>query len=206
MKPGVRRSFRGNPCNNQKARTFARAARQRPSNGKAACLSMNSREFPSVPAPRGLGACRPRCYLAPRPCIRVRAEPRGEVAEWSIAPHSKCGVPATVPGVRIPPSPPFIQEDRHFSQFPDIARLAASERRKRPRRSPATGVCRPRKAAPVDLRRSGWGARKRPASRRGSRPQAFRASPEIRSGSPAGACCGPSGRTLSAGPRKGKLL
>ena len=32
----------------------------------------------------------------------------GEVAEWSIAPHSKCGVRATVPGVRIPPSPPRI--------------------------------------------------------------------------------------------------
>ena len=31
---------------------------------------------------------------------------RGEVAEWSIAPHSKCGVRASVPGVRIPPSPP----------------------------------------------------------------------------------------------------
>src|SRR3984957_487578 len=30
----------------------------------------------------------------------------GEVAEWSIAPHSKCGVRASVPGVRIPPSPP----------------------------------------------------------------------------------------------------
>src|SRR5574337_1992485 len=31
----------------------------------------------------------------------------GEVAEWSIAPHSKCGVRASVPGVRIPPSPPL---------------------------------------------------------------------------------------------------
>src|SRR5689334_6754110 len=30
----------------------------------------------------------------------------GEVAEWSKAPHSKCGVRATVPWVRIPPSPP----------------------------------------------------------------------------------------------------
>jgi hypothetical protein len=28
------------------------------------------------------------------------------VAEWSIAPHSKCGIRATVSGVRIPPSPP----------------------------------------------------------------------------------------------------
>src|SRR5579883_383229 len=32
----------------------------------------------------------------------------GEVAEWSIAPHSKCGIRATVSGVRIPPSPPYL--------------------------------------------------------------------------------------------------
>ena len=31
----------------------------------------------------------------------------GEVAEWSIASHSKCEVLARVPGVRIPPSPPL---------------------------------------------------------------------------------------------------
>ena len=31
---------------------------------------------------------------------------RGEVAEWSNVPHSKCGVPGRVPWVRIPPSPP----------------------------------------------------------------------------------------------------
>src|SRR6185312_3644871 len=36
-------------------------------------------------------------------------EPRGEVAERLKAPHSKCGVRATVPWVRIPPSPPFTQ-------------------------------------------------------------------------------------------------
>lgn len=30
----------------------------------------------------------------------------GEVAEWSNAPHSKCGIRASVSGVRIPPSPP----------------------------------------------------------------------------------------------------
>jgi hypothetical protein len=31
----------------------------------------------------------------------------GEVAEWLKAPHSKCGIRATVSGVQIPPSPPF---------------------------------------------------------------------------------------------------
>ena len=30
---------------------------------------------------------------------------KGKVPEWSIGPHSKCGVRATVPGVRIPPFP-----------------------------------------------------------------------------------------------------
>ena len=36
----------------------------------------------------------------------ARAAP-GEVAEWSNAPHSKCGIGASLSGVRIPPSPPF---------------------------------------------------------------------------------------------------
>ena len=30
---------------------------------------------------------------------------KGEMPEWSIGPHSKCGVRVTVPGVRIPLSP-----------------------------------------------------------------------------------------------------
>src|SRR5262249_19194920 len=38
----------------------------------------------------------------------LMGQPRysGEVAEWLNAPHSKCGIRATVSGVRIPPSPP----------------------------------------------------------------------------------------------------
>lgn len=32
---------------------------------------------------------------------------RGEVAEWLKAPHSKCGVGASLPGVRIPSSLPI---------------------------------------------------------------------------------------------------
>lgn len=39
-----------------------------------------------------------------------RAEYTGEMPEWSIGPHSKCGVRATVPGVRIPLSPPEYNE------------------------------------------------------------------------------------------------
>src|SRR6185437_12290235 len=33
--------------------------------------------------------------------------PLGEVAEWLNAPHSKCGIGASLSGVRIPPSPPL---------------------------------------------------------------------------------------------------
>jgi hypothetical protein len=35
----------------------------------------------------------------------------GEVAEWSNAPHSKCGIGASLSGVRIPPSPPVSPSD-----------------------------------------------------------------------------------------------
>ncbi len=37
--------------------------------------------------------------------VIIFAPQKGEVPEWSIGPHSKCGERATVPGVRIPPSP-----------------------------------------------------------------------------------------------------
>src|SRR5919107_4162401 len=36
----------------------------------------------------------------------------GEVAEWLNAPHSKCGIRATVSGVRISPSPPHYSAKR----------------------------------------------------------------------------------------------
>ena len=44
-----------------------------------------------------------------RPALN-RSLALGEVAEWLKAPHSKCGIRATVSGVRIPPSPPFFNE------------------------------------------------------------------------------------------------
>ena len=47
------------------------------------------------------------------PAVSVRIEKAahrparcGEVGEWLIPPHSKCGIPVRVSGVRIPPSPP----------------------------------------------------------------------------------------------------
>ena len=40
----------------------------------------------------------------------------GEVAEWSNAPHSKCGIGASLSGVRIPPSPPSILDSAEVLQ------------------------------------------------------------------------------------------
>src|SRR3984957_18628712 len=45
--------------------------------------------------------------LNTRATLKGRPRSCGEVAEWLNAPHSKCGIRATVSGVRIPPSPPF---------------------------------------------------------------------------------------------------
>src|SRR6201989_381521 len=39
----------------------------------------------------------------------------GEVAEWLNAPHSKCGIGASLSGVRIPPSPPVFKLSLHGS-------------------------------------------------------------------------------------------
>src|SRR4051794_29249835 len=66
---------------------------------------------------------RPRGILGPAPCLarhprlelaRTAGEESpqmapGEVAEWSNAPHSKCGIGASLSGVRIPPSPPLFK-------------------------------------------------------------------------------------------------
>jgi hypothetical protein len=50
-------------------------------------------------------------FLAPRASsgkvVRTVHCLHGEVVEWLMAPHSKCGVLARVSGVRIPPSPPY---------------------------------------------------------------------------------------------------
>src|SRR5437660_8349243 len=60
-----------------------------------------------------------------------RARRYGEVAEWLNAPHSKCGIRATVSGVRIPPSPPVIRRFGAFEPFGAVFRakwaLPASE-------------------------------------------------------------------------------
>src|SRR3954447_2699995 len=77
-----------------------------------------------MPAPRGHLSLAPSdsksrlpAALCGRGCLARKRKPlnesslgpSGEVAEWLKAPHSKCGVRATVSGVRIPPSPPNAQ-------------------------------------------------------------------------------------------------
>jgi hypothetical protein len=49
----------------------------------------------------------------------------GEVAEWSNAPHSKCGIGASLSGVRIPPSPPYRPKSSDFSALPEVGYLTA---------------------------------------------------------------------------------
>src|SRR5690606_15826069 len=55
------------------------------------------------------------CYVISPPVSTSRHPPgcpfrsRGEMAERLNAPHSKCGIGATLSGVRIPLSPPLIQ-------------------------------------------------------------------------------------------------
>src|ERR1700729_3045991 len=62
---------------------------------------------PRAPCPAGL----PRLELAPDPeGTDLPWFAPGEVAEWSNAPHSKCGIGASLSGVRIPPSPPMISD------------------------------------------------------------------------------------------------
>ena len=51
----------------------------------------------------------------------------GEVAEWSNAPHSKCGIGASLSGVRIPPSPPFLRNSSPQYPIVRIYRKATEE-------------------------------------------------------------------------------
>ena len=49
--------------------------------------------------------------------ISIFALAIGEMPEWSIGPHSKCGERATVPGVRIPLSPQKANEAKRCRAF-----------------------------------------------------------------------------------------
>jgi hypothetical protein len=64
---------------------------------------------PNFPRPRALSGPPSSPRTPPDRGRQIARQAPGEVAEWSIAPHSKCGIGASLSGVRIPPSPP----DRH---------------------------------------------------------------------------------------------
>ena len=64
------------------------------------------RAFSILRQPFFIAISRPR-FAWQGPQGHASAARRGEVAEWLNVPHSKCGVPARVPWVQIPPSPPF---------------------------------------------------------------------------------------------------
>ena len=53
--------------------------------------------------------------------------PSGEVAEWLNAPHSKCGIGASLSGVRIPPSPPCAENKIHGTKALMSRRLRAAK-------------------------------------------------------------------------------
>ena len=53
-------------------------------------------------------------YLVGNKKVRIFAAAFGKLPEWSIGPHSKCGVRVTVPGVRIPHFP---QQKEYFFRY-----------------------------------------------------------------------------------------
>src|SRR3981081_1655056 len=61
-------------------------------------------------------ASHPRLELGPTEGQILPVMAPGEVAEWSNAPHSKCGIGASLSGVRIPPSPPGFPDVRKTQQ------------------------------------------------------------------------------------------
>src|SRR5882724_3687995 len=86
----------------------------------------------------------------------------GEVAEWSNAPHSKCGIGASLSGVRIPPSPPVRKSVRLSKPFRSEGCHAKAHR--------AKAGCAARELRPgrPPLRSS---RERQPQGRRGSRSQ-----------------------------------
>jgi hypothetical protein len=75
--------------------------------------------LPGIGRTQRQGISRSRALSGPPSSPRTRPDRRratvmapGEVAEWSNAPHSKCGIGASLSGVRIPPSPPVFRKTR----------------------------------------------------------------------------------------------
>ena len=71
------------------------------------------------------GLCIRRSSPRTRPDHRARIAcfgTEGEVAEWLNAPHSKCGIGASLSGVRIPPSPPTLRNKSRRNGAPNSPR------------------------------------------------------------------------------------
>ena len=109
----------------KRVRPFAKI-RTGESKSKLACILPGGRIFDEVKGTNNSGKAaetgppeaffQPNVIFSARKCAKIKnmsifAVPKqrfwdqGEMPEWSIGPHSKCGVRATVPGVRIPLSP-----------------------------------------------------------------------------------------------------
>jgi hypothetical protein len=110
-----------------------------------ACRPSPHRRGPRRPVRRSVVAalfadqarnCHPRALSHPPSSPRTRPDHGGispglarlgEVAEWLNAPHSKCGIGASLSGVRIPPSPPV-----HCSPLFAIIRNSKQNQRSTP--------------------------------------------------------------------------
>ena len=69
----------------------------------------------SVVVPEGAAAATWAAWRRSTRKLSAANRPCGEVAEWSMAVVLKTTEPETVPGVRIPPSPPFLRSRSRFS-------------------------------------------------------------------------------------------
>ena len=87
-----------------------------PTSGKAVprALSLKARAAKSWPIGASVVPALPRSKSSANALLKsgynLRLRHTGEVAEWSNVPDSKSGVVATLPWVRIPPSPPVSKQ------------------------------------------------------------------------------------------------
>src|SRR3981081_551226 len=105
----------GQPCNSSSGGPLPVRATWNPAPlARPVKCSIGATPFRSGPAlrisprRRPCLASHPRLELGPTEGQILPVMAPGEVAEWSNALHSKCGIGASLSGVRIPPSPPAI--------------------------------------------------------------------------------------------------
>ncbi len=82
-------------------------------------------QWPEIAMVSGTGPCArphgPVCHSRLSVGVVDAWQRCGQVAEWLKAPHSKCGIGATLSGVRIPPCPPFRSAIRVVARAPDFS-------------------------------------------------------------------------------------